>query len=126
MSRKKKVGFELPVKAYLKSERVQESSPREAYLKSERVQEALGRLPGWMPARVNDGIVAIARIRAFDDSKGARSFIGLVCRLASGQGQPVEIRLEGTKVVVKLSGHPVRGCTGGLGKPVLNLAEMIG
>jgi pterin-4a-carbinolamine dehydratase len=126
MSRKKKVGFELPAKAHLKSERLQESTPERAYLKSERLQEALGRLPGWTLTPGHGGIAGIARARAFDSSRGARSFVGLVCRLAVGQGQPVEIRLEGTKVVVKLSGHPVRGCTGGLGQPVLNLAEMIG
>jgi pterin-4a-carbinolamine dehydratase len=125
MSKAKKMGIKA-VKAYLKSERVQESSPEKAHLKSERVQDALARLPGWTLDPGNGGIVAIVRTRGFDDSRGARSFAGLVCRLAAGQGQPVEIRLAGAKVIVKLQGHPVRGCTGGLGKPVFNLAGMIG
>ena len=120
---KKKVGFEAPRKAYLKSERVQESTPERAYLKSERVQDALSRLPGW---RLSPGGEALLQSRAFDDVKAALAFIWLVCRLAAGLGQPVEIRLAGEKVLVKLQGHPVRGCTGGLGKPVFNLAEMIG
>ena len=105
---KKKVGFEAPEKAYLKSE---------------RVQDALARLPGW---RLSPGGEALLQSRAFDDVKSALAFIWLVCRLAAGHGQPVEVRLAGEKVMVKLQGHPVRGCTGGLGKPVFNLAEMIG
>lgn len=118
----KKVGFEA-VRAYLKSERVQGGAPERAYLKSERVQDALDRLPGWKLSAEGQAIV---RSQAFADAKAARSFVGLVCRLAAGQGQPVEIGLAGAKVVVKLQGHPVRGCTGGLGMPVFNLAEMIG
>jgi pterin-4a-carbinolamine dehydratase len=97
--------------------------PVKAYLKSERVQDSFQRLPGWKPSPEGGGIV---RTRTFDTAKAARSFVTLVCRLAAGQHQPVEVRLAGAQVVVKLQGHPVRGCTGGLGKPVFNLAEMIG
>ncbi|MES1242816.1 MAG: 4a-hydroxytetrahydrobiopterin dehydratase [Acidobacteriota bacterium] len=105
---KKKVGFE---------------APRKAYLKSERVQDELSRLPGWTLAAEGK---ALLQSREFGDVKAALAFIWLACRLAATQGQPVEIRLAGEKVMVKLQGHPVRGCTGGLGKPVFNLAEMIG
>lgn len=94
-----------------------------ARLKAERVQEALKRLPGWELAAGGQEIV---RTRKFKEPVGARAFVGLVCRLSSGQRQPVRIRLAGERVVVMLKGHPVRGCTGGLGKPVFKLAEMIG
>ena len=124
MHNRKKAGFE-SVKAYLKSERLQ-GSPAKAYLKSERLQNALERLPGWTPGPGNDGIVSIMRTRVFKDSTGARSYVSLVCRLAAVRRQPVEIRLSGPQVVVKLQGHPVRGCTGGLGKTVFNLADLIG
>jgi pterin-4a-carbinolamine dehydratase len=111
---KKKVGFE------------PSPAPVKAYLKSERLQDALAGVPGWTLSPGQDGIPGIVRTRGFDDSRGARSFVNTVCRLAAGQRQPVEVRLSGAQVVVKLQGHPVRGCTGGLGKPVFNLAEMIG
>lgn len=110
-----------PEKAYLKAERVQLSPA--ARLKAERVQEALKRLPGWELAAGGQEIV---RTRRFKDAVGARAFVGLVCRLSSGQKQPVRIRLAGEQVVVTLKGHPVRGCAGGLGNPVFKLAEMIG
>ena len=110
-----------PEKAHLKAERVQLSPV--ARLKAERVQEALKRLPGW---ELDAGGQEIVRARKFKDAVGARAFVGLVCRLSSGQRQPVRIRLSGERVVVTLKGHPVRGCTGGLGKPVFKLAEMIG
>lgn len=97
--------------------------PEKAYLKSERVQDALAKLPGW---RLSPDGGALQQSKSFDDVKAALAYIWLVCRLAAGHSQPVEVRLLGEKVVVKLQGHPVRGCTGGLGKPVFNLAEMIG
>ena len=111
----------VPEKAHLKAERVQLS--RAARLKAERVQEALKRLPGW---ELDAGGREIVRTRRFKDPVGARAFVGLVCRLSSGQRQPVEIRLAREQVVVTLKGHPVRGCAGGLGSPVFKLAEMIG
>lgn len=95
-----------------------------AYLKSERLQDELVRLPpGW--ALGADG-GAIEREQAFEDGKAALAYIWLVCRLAAAHGQPIQVRLAGPQVKVRLAGHPVRGCTGGLGKPVFNLAGMIG
>jgi len=117
---KKKRGIEL-VKGYLTEQR--KPKPDRAYLKSERVQEGLAKLPGWRLSR--DG-AALQQSRSFDDDKAALAYVWLVCRMAASHGQPIEVGLNAEKVVVQLKGHPVRGCTGGLGKPVLKLAEMIG
>lgn len=97
--------------------------PERAYLKAERVQDYLQRLPGWELKSDGTGIV---RTRKFTDSTVARGFVNRVCRQAAGQHQPVNITLNGAKVVVTLQGHPARGCVGGLGKPVFALANIIG
>lgn len=98
-------------------------TPVRAYLKAERVQDHLRRLPGW---ELKEGGRGIVRTRTFTDATVARAFVNRVCRLAAGQQQPVNISLTGAKVVVTLEGHPARGCTGGLGRPVFDLANIIG
>lgn len=99
------------------------ATPERAYLKAERVQDSLRRLPGWELKPDGKGIV---RSRSFADSTVARAFVNRVCRLAAGVHQPVNLSLAGAKVVVTLQGHPARGCTGGLGRPVFDLANLIG
>lgn len=98
-------------------------APVKMYLKPERIQEMLQRLPGWKLCPDGGGIV---RTRKLKDVEEARSFVNLVCTLAAAQRQPVKIRLSRRQVDVTLEGHPVRGCVGGLGKPVFNLADLIG
>lgn len=100
-----------------------DNMPEKLELKPERVQQMLARLPNW--GLRADGR-AIERVREHASTKGARSFAAQVCRIATVQGQPVTVGLEGSKVVVTLTGHPVRGCTGGLTDPVFHLAELIG
>ncbi|MEA2563653.1 MAG: Pterin 4 alpha carbinolamine dehydratase [Acidobacteriota bacterium] len=97
--------------------------PEKLELKPERVQEMLARLPKWSLRPDGRGI---ERVREHASLKGAKSFASQVWRLASVQNQPVTIGLDGSKVVVTLTGHPVRGCTGGLTDPVFHLAELIG
>ncbi|HWM89820.1 MAG TPA: 4a-hydroxytetrahydrobiopterin dehydratase [Thermoanaerobaculia bacterium] len=97
--------------------------PVPAYLKPERIQEQLQRVPDWKLSPDGRGIV---RTRELRDLVEARAFVDQVCRLSALQCQPVKVRLAGPKVEVTLEGHPVRGCIGGLGVPVFNLAEMIG
>ena len=40
--------------------------------------------------------------------------------------QPVKIALAGRNVALTLTGHPLKGCTGGLTNPVFRLAAMLG
>jgi hypothetical protein len=42
-----------------------------------------------------------------------RKVVDRVCRLAGAVGQPVLLRVEKKRVVVRLKGHPVCGCIGG-------------
>lgn len=100
-----------------------DNMPEKLELKPERVQQMLARLPGWSLRPDGRGI---ERVREYAGTEGARSFAAQVCNLASVQGQPVTVGLLGSKVVVTLTGHPVRGCTGGLTDPVFHLAELIG
>ena len=100
-----------------------DSMPEKLELKPERVQEMLARLPGW--SLWPEGL-GIQRVREYASTEGAKSFAAQVCNLASVQNQPVIVGLDGSKVVVTLTGHPVRGCTGGLTDPVFHLAELIG
>ena len=100
-----------------------DNMPEKLELKPERVQQMLARIPRW--GLKSDGL-GIERIRKHASNKGAAEFAALVCKLASTQRQPVTVGLEGRKVVVTLTGHPVRGCTGGLTDPVFHLAELIG
>lgn len=97
-------------------------SPEKAYLKAERVQDALKRLPGWSLGAEGDGLV---RTREFDDVAEARAYVGNVCRIASIWHHPVKIGFSEARVVVTLK-NPVSGCTGGLTKAVVNLANTIG
>ena len=102
---------------------VEVEGPVKMELKPERVQEALRKLPSWKLRQ--DGL-AIESTRRFATSQRASSFAAYSCRLASKLGQPVEVDLLGEQVIVSLSGHPVRGCTGGLAGPVFKLAGLIG
>ena len=106
----------------MKKPNVEMSAPERMHLKPERVQEALKKLPSW---RLGHG-VAIESERWFSTSQGASSFARYACRLASKLGQPVKVDLADKQVVVTLTGHPVRGCTGGLTAPVFKLADLIG
>lgn len=99
------------------------SAPVRMDLKPERVQEALKSLPAWKLRR--DGL-AIESVRKCANSQRASSFAAHACRLASKLGQPAKVRIKGKKVVVTLTGHPVRGCTGGLTDAVFKLADLIG
>ncbi len=92
-------------------------------LKPERVQEALRRLPSWKLRQ--DGL-GIESARRFVASQTARSFAQYSCRLASKLRQPLKVDLMGEQVIVTLTGHPVRGCTGGLTDAVFRLADLIG
>ena len=102
---------------------VEMSAPERMNLKPERVQEALEKLPSW---RLGQGGAAIESERRFSTSQGASSFARYACRLASKLGQPVKVDLADKQVMVTLTGHPVRGCTGGLTAPVFKLADLIG
>ena len=102
---------------------VEMSAPERMYLKPERVQQALEKLPSW---RLSEDGLAIETERRFTTSQGASAFARLACRLASKLGQPVKIDVADQTAVVTLTGHPVRGCTGGLNGPVFRLADLIG
>ncbi|HET9229120.1 MAG TPA: 4a-hydroxytetrahydrobiopterin dehydratase [Thermoanaerobaculia bacterium] len=102
---------------------VDPSMPVRMDLKPERVQQALLMLPSW---RLRQDGVAIESERVFVTGTRATSFAGLACRLANKLGQPVRIDVTGLKVLVTLTGHPVRGCVGGLTNPVFKLADLIG
>ncbi|HWM93495.1 MAG TPA: 4a-hydroxytetrahydrobiopterin dehydratase [Thermoanaerobaculia bacterium] len=101
----------------------QVEAPVRMDLKPERIQQLLGDLRGW--ALGPDGR-AIQRIRLFTQAGKATGFARRACRLASKLRQPVLVRIAGTEVTITLTGHPVRGCTGGLTDAVFNLADLIG
>lgn len=103
--------------------KVVSKSPVKAHLKAERVQDTLKRMPGWSLGPAGDGLV---RTREFDDAAEARAYVGNVCWIASIWHHPVKIGFTEAQVVVTLPGHPARGCTGGLTKSMLNLANTIG
>lgn len=99
------------------------STPERMHLKPERVQLLLRELPGWS---LGAGGRAIERTRLFNCVAEAAEFVGHAGRLASAQRQPVHIALSGRSVVLTLTGHPMRGCTGGLTNPVFRLAALLG
>jgi pterin-4a-carbinolamine dehydratase len=92
-------------------------------LKPERVQQMLERLPGWA---LHSSGRAIVRVRMFTTERKAGSFVRKACWLATKLLQPVMVSLAGKEVTIALTGHPVRGCTGGLTNTVFNLADLIG
>ena len=91
-------------------------------LKPERVQLLLLGLPNW---KLREDGRAIETDREFTTEQAASSFAALACRLARVQRQPLGVMLSGKQVLLTLTGHPVRGCTGGLTSPVFKLAELI-
>ncbi len=97
--------------------------PEKAHLKPERVQELLMKLPGWRLGAEGRGI---QRRRQFTSYAEAQSFVGVVGKLATGLRQPVTIALSGKRVDLILPGHPVKGRIGGLTDNVFNLASRIG
>src|SRR5689334_4886817 len=97
--------------------------PERMRLKPERVQELLRKLPGWS---LGAGGRAIERRRDFASVDDAAEFVGRAGRLAVCQRQPVQIALAGRNVSVTLTGHPLKGCTGGLTHPVFRLAALLG
>jgi pterin-4a-carbinolamine dehydratase len=103
-----------PVKANLKSERVQDP---------EQTAERLQAVPGW---KLGDDWQAIHRVKEFESSTAAEAFASFVGRLATAKHQPVNIALAGKLVGVTLTGHPTNGCVGGLTPAVFKLAAMIG
>lgn len=92
-------------------------------LKPERVQQMLERLPGWA---LHSSGRAIVRVRLFVTEQRAGSFARKACWLGTKLNQPVAVNLAGKEVTIALTGHPVRGCTGGLTNPVFKLADLIG
>ncbi|HVG07691.1 MAG TPA: 4a-hydroxytetrahydrobiopterin dehydratase [Thermoanaerobaculia bacterium] len=92
-------------------------------LKPERVQELLAKLPGWA-LRAGGG--ALVRVRTFTTPLTAGSFARNACWLATKLEQPLTVSLASNVVTITLTGHPVRGCTGGLTGPVFKLADLIG
>jgi len=103
-----------PVKAQLKSERVQDTG---------RIQRGLQDVPEW---QLGDDWLAIHRVKEFANLAQASAFASYVGNLASAMRQPVTIALAGRVVGVTLAGHPVVGCAGGLNKTVFRLAASIG
>ena len=97
--------------------------PERMELKPERVQQMLEKLPGW---ELHPSGRAILRTRLFTTDEGARAFARNICWLAGKLRQPVTVRLAGKEVAIALTGHPVRGCVGGLTGPVFKLADLIG
>lgn len=98
-------------------------APERMHLKPERVQQLLRELPGWS---LGAGGLAIERSRQFTSVAEAAEFVGLAGRLATSQRQPVKIALAGRNVSLTLTGHPLKGCAGGLTHPVFRLAAMLG
>ena len=98
-------------------------APERMHLKPERVQELLRELPGW---GLGAGGRAIERSRQFKSVAEAAEFVGFAGKLAMSQRQPVMIALAGRNVALTLTGHPRKGCTGGLTNPVFRLAGMLG
>jgi pterin-4a-carbinolamine dehydratase len=103
-----------PVKAYLKSERVEDP---------EELQERLQDVPEW---KLGNDRQAIHRVKNFESLAAAEAFAVFVGRLATAKQQPVNIALAGKLVGVTLTGHPAKGCVGGLTSAVFKLAAMIG
>ena len=102
------------------------NAPERMHLKPERVQQLLRELPGWS---LGTGGCAIERSRQFTSVADAAEFVGVVGlagTLATFRRQPVTIALAGRNVSLTLTGHPIRGCTGGLTNPVFRLAAMLG
>jgi pterin-4a-carbinolamine dehydratase len=99
------------------------NGPERMHLKGERVQDLLRELPGWS---LGADERAIERSRQFKSAAEAAEFVGLAGRLATARRQPVTIALAGRNVSLTLTGHPIRGCTGGLTHPVFRLAAMLG
>jgi pterin-4a-carbinolamine dehydratase len=97
--------------------------PERMHLKPERVQQLLRELPGW---RLGSSGCAIERTRSFQSVADAAEFVGLAGKLATAQRQPVTIGLAGRNVSLALTGHPLKGCTGGLTHPVFRLAGILG
>src|SRR5690349_13309934 len=85
--------------------------PVRMYLKPERVQQLLLALPGW---KLREDGRAIVTDRTFTTAQGAGAFGALACRLAAQEGQPVAVRTVGEQIVITLPGYAARGCTGGL------------
>jgi pterin-4a-carbinolamine dehydratase len=98
-------------------------APERMHLKPERVQELLRELPGWS---LGAGGRAIERRRQFNSVAEAAEFVGLAGKLAMSQRQPVTIAFAGRNVSLALTGHPLKGCAGGLTHPVFRLAGMLG
>ena len=98
-------------------------APERMHLKPERVQQLLRELPGW---RLGAGGGAIERSRQFASVTDAAEFVGLAGKLAMSRRQPVTIALAGRNVTLALTGHPIKGCTGGLTNPVFRLAAVLG
>lgn len=92
-------------------------------LKPERVQQLLLALPSW---KLREDGRAIETEQTFVSAKTAGALGALACRLATQERQPVGVRLMGEQIVITLPGHPVRGCIGGLTRPVFRLAGLIG
>ena len=103
-----------PVKAYLKSERVQDP---------EQLQQRLQEAPGW---QLGVEPSAIHRVKEFANLAQAGVFAGYAGNLASAMHQPVTIAVAGKLVGLTLTGHPVVGSTGGLNKTVFRLAALLG
>jgi len=99
------------------------SIPERMHLKPERVQQLLRELPGWSLGSCGR---AIERSRHFASVDEAAEFVGRAGKLAMCQRQPVRIALAGRNVALTLTGHPIKGCTGGLTNPVFRLAAMLG
>lgn len=97
--------------------------PERMRLKPERVQQLLRELPGWSLGACGR---AIERTRSFTSVAEATEFVALAGRLATSQRQPVTIALAGRNVSLALTGHPVKGATGGLTHPVFRFAGMLG
>lgn len=97
--------------------------PERMHLKAERVQLLLRELPGWS---LGAGGRGIERSRHFKSVCEAAEFVGVTGKLAMAQRQPVTIAISGRNVVLTLTGHPVKGCTGGLTNPVFRLAGILG
>jgi pterin-4a-carbinolamine dehydratase len=99
------------------------ATPERMRLKPERIQQLLLELPGW---KLGVGGRVIVRRRELGSPAEAAEYAGLAGKLAACQRQPVTIALAGTRVVLTLAGHPIKGCTGGLTNPVFRLAAILG
>ncbi len=97
--------------------------PVRAELKPERVQQLLLQIPGWKLVAEGRGI---QRRRQFGTYSKAQDFVSLVGKLATVHRQPVKIALTGKRVDLILPGQRVKGNTGGLTDVVFNLAGLIG